>query len=84
MRKRERERGRERGGEREGERERLTRVRACFMLARVRSPYSGNHLFTCQKERERERERERDKEGERQMYNMVLTIAELLFLFFKE
>jgi hypothetical protein len=33
----EKERERERVRERKGERERLTRVRACFMLARVRT-----------------------------------------------
>ncbi len=56
----------ERETKRESERERsthadcLTRVRACFLLARVRTPSSQ----VRQKERERERERERKREGE--------------------
>ncbi len=55
-REREKERGRERKRERITHADLLTTVRACFMLARVRTPSSPV------RERERERERERDVE----------------------
>jgi hypothetical protein len=52
-------------------------VRACFMLARVRTIeivvydlYGAHTLFTGQREKEKEREMGREIEREREMYNM--------------